>query len=170
MSPARCAGPCFPTDLQLPEWPVRRRSGDAENRRNLEAGGGTTRSQHHRFQVGLQGEKGRGWEHRSAASFFALKTHLDPMMLAPGGASSSLQVPAVFSVASSQSGQSGRCLASARVRGSRASGSAVSAANMYSSHSSSSSASNPLSADHAPPASSCVVPLLLTLDELSGVE
>ena len=34
-----------------------------------------------------------------AASFFALKTHLEPMVLAPGGTSSSLQVPAIFSVA-----------------------------------------------------------------------
>src|SRR6266571_1582194 len=95
-----------------------------------------------------------------AASFFALKTHFEPMTLAPGGASSSLQVPAVFKVASSsamafsQSGQSGRRLASASVRGSKASASAVSAASMCSSHSNSSSVANALSAAHTPPVSS----------------
>ena len=35
------------------------------------------------------------------ASFLALKTHLEPMMFAPSGASSSLYVPAAFKVANS---------------------------------------------------------------------
>src|SRR6266702_6785507 len=94
-----------------------------------------------------------------AVSFFALKTHFEPMTLAPGGDSSSLQVPAVFKVVSSsamafsQSGQSGQHLALASVHGSKASASAVSAASMCSSHSDSSSAANALLAAHTPPVS-----------------
>src|SRR6266702_3235040 len=78
-----------------------------------------------------------------AASFFALKTHFEPMTLALGGASSSLQVPAVFKVVSSlamvfsQSGQSGQHLALVSVRGSKAS-----------------SAANALLVAHTPPVSS----------------
>jgi hypothetical protein len=96
-----------------------------------------------------------------AASFFALKTHLEPMMLAPGGASSNLHVPAAFKVASSSSiafshnGQSGLRLASASDRGSKASASAVSATSAYLRPSkSSSSVGEPFSTDQTPPASS----------------
>src|SRR6266702_1183256 len=94
-----------------------------------------------------------------AASFFALKTHFELMTLAPGGASSSLQVPAVFKVASSlvmvfsQSGQSGQHLALVSIRGSKASASVVSAASMCSSHSDSLSAANALLVAHTPPVS-----------------
>ena len=55
-------------------------------------------------------------------SFLALKTHLDPMTFAPGGASSSSQVPAASNVTSSSSiafshsGQSGLRLACAAPR------------------------------------------------------
>ena len=61
------------------------------------------------------------------ASFFALKTHLVPMILAPGGACLRVQVPAVCRpssssrMACSHSGQSGLRFASARFRGSSAS-------------------------------------------------
>src|SRR6266702_2762733 len=95
-----------------------------------------------------------------AASFFALKTHFEPMTLALGGASSSLQVPAVFKVVSSlamvfsQSGQSGQHLALVSVRGSKASASVVSAVSMCSSHSNSSSVANALLVAHTPPVSS----------------
>src|SRR6266702_508973 len=94
-----------------------------------------------------------------AASFLALKTHFKPMTLAPGGASSSLQVLAVFSVVSSslmafsQSGQSGQRFALVSEHGSNTSTSTVSAASICLSHSKSSSSLNALSADHTPPAS-----------------
>lgn len=63
--------------------------------------------------------------------FFALKTHFEPTLFAPSGASSSLQAPAAFKVASSSSmalsqyGQSGLRFAFARVRDSSASASTV---------------------------------------------
>src|ERR1700678_168661 len=74
-----------------------------------------------------------------AASFFALKTHFDPTIFTPSGASTTSHVPAAFNVASSSSiafshsGQSGRLWASFKLRGSRASALLVSATNAYSS-------------------------------------
>src|SRR6266404_2390799 len=91
-------------------------------------------------------------------SFFALKIHLEPIMFAPGGASSSLHVPAIFSVVSSswiafsQSAQSGLLLASASVQGSRASVLAVSATRTCSKSPELSSPSS--SVNQMPPASS----------------
>src|SRR6266850_722353 len=94
-------------------------------------------------------------------SFFALNTHLEPIIFAPGGASSSLQVPAAFkvtnssSMACSHSGQSGRRFALASVCGSSASVLAVSAVKTCSRPLKSSSSSGvPLITAHTPPASS----------------
>ena len=70
-------------------------------------------------------------------SFLALKTHLEPMMFAPSGASSSLYVPATFKVvnsslmAFSQSSQSSLHFALASMQGSSALALAVSATSMY---------------------------------------
>ncbi len=101
------------------------------------------------------------WAMLPMVSFLALKTHLDPMIFALAGASSSLQVPAAFKVASSSwmafshNGQSGHRLTSVSDRGSSASASAVSVRNMCSRPSKfSSSVGVPSCTDHAPPASS----------------
>ena len=96
-----------------------------------------------------------------AASFLALKTHLELIMFALGGGSSSTHVPAASSVASSSSiafshySHLGLCFASASVRGSNASESDVSAMKVCSRPSKSSSKDGSLSmTTHTSPASS----------------
>jgi hypothetical protein len=94
-------------------------------------------------------------------SFLALKTHFDPIMFAPAGASSSCHVPMAFKVTSSSSivhshsSHLGLRLASVGMHGSSASVLAVSAAKAcLGPLKSSSNSGMPLATAHAPPASS----------------
>lgn len=100
-----------------------------------------------------------------AASFFTLKTHLEPTILALSGLSTSFHVPAFLSDSSSSSIsfshslQSGHLFASATDLGSRPSTSAISAVRVYSLRNEPSSTSMVQSASLSPTSSEANSPL-----------